>query len=259
MSKVTGSSNPAIPSERSAFRFLIPTETLLTDPITQPLITKYGLDTMNITAGTGLCMVWYPCRGYTIHNFVALRPDAQSRGVVEDWQAAGCNSRDDLLTTFSDAHPSIKAVLEKAEDIKLWPLLFRKPLKSWCKGRCVLIGDAAHAMLPHQAQAAAQALEDGAALAVMLSQLQSNDEIPQRLELFEQVRINRASAMQIFSNIPHDYVERVNHDVQPYINGPVPTNTKDFRKWVFSHNVVKESLAIMREHIGVREVHMDEP
>jgi len=190
-------------------------------------------------------LVFYPCRGETIQNFVAIHPDAESRGTEEDWQAAGCNSQDDLLAALPGAHPSIQAILKKADDIKLWPLLFRKPLKTWHKGRCVLVGDAAHPMLPHQGQGGAQALEDGAALAVMLSRLQSSDEIPQRLELFEKVRINRASAIQIFSTVGQELGEKVHKDAEPYVNGPVPKKPEEFRQWNFGYDVVKESLAVI--------------
>jgi len=114
-----------------------------------------------------------------------------------------------------------------------------------------MIGDAAHPMLPHQGQAGAQALEDGAALAVMLSQLQSCDELPQRLKLFEQVRIKRASALQIFSSVGQDQVHRIQEEAQPYVSGPVPKRPEELREWTFRHDVVKESLAVLREHIGV--------
>lgn len=38
----------------------------------------------------------------------------------------------------------------KAKEVKQWPLLFRAPIPSWHKGKLVLIGDAAHPMLPRK-------------------------------------------------------------------------------------------------------------
>lgn len=42
----------------------------------------------------------------------------------------------------------------------LWQLRDLGPLETWVSGRCILIGDAAHAMLPTQGQGASQAVED---------------------------------------------------------------------------------------------------
>jgi salicylate hydroxylase len=39
-------------------------------------------------------------------------------------------------------------MLAKAKDVKLWKLLFRAPLPTWHRGKLVIIGDAAHPMLP---------------------------------------------------------------------------------------------------------------
>lgn len=38
----------------------------------------------------------------------------------------------------------------KAKDLKQWPLLFRAPISSWHKDKLVMVGDAAHPMLPRK-------------------------------------------------------------------------------------------------------------
>lgn len=54
---------------------------------------------------------------------------------------------------YSDAHYLRVKILRlllnrKAKDVKLYKLLFRAPLPTWHKSRLVIIGDAAHPMLP---------------------------------------------------------------------------------------------------------------
>ncbi|KAI9661304.1 MAG: hypothetical protein M1821_009631 [Bathelium mastoideum] len=76
-----------------------------------------------------------------------------------------------------------------------------------------------------QGQGGAQAIEDGAALGALLSKLRSVEEVPARLRLFERVRKNRASAMQIFSNVGQDQAEKNQAKAQQYVDGPVPSKT----------------------------------
>jgi 2-polyprenyl-6-methoxyphenol hydroxylase-like FAD-dependent oxidoreductase len=52
----------------------------------------------------------------------------------------------------------------KPEDLRPDRLFLREPLQAWGVGRVTLLGDAAHPVLPHTAQGAAQALEDAVAL-----------------------------------------------------------------------------------------------
>lgn len=71
------------------------------------------------------------------------------------------------------------------DSILEWKLRVHLPLTTWIEGNVVLIGDASHPTLPHLAQGAAQAVEDGAVLATLLAKMQSKDEIPRILALFE--------------------------------------------------------------------------
>lgn len=67
------------------------------------------------------------------------------------------------------------------------------------------------------------AIEDGAALGALLSNIRSKDEIPARLQLFQQLRIDRVSAMVIFSSVGQDESARIADLAKPYVKGPVPS------------------------------------
>lgn len=65
-----------------------------------------------------------------------------------DWTSQATTEA--LLESYSDFAPSILACLKKAEDVKCWQLLQRHSIPSWVNGRFVLVGDAAHPMLPRK-------------------------------------------------------------------------------------------------------------
>lgn len=78
------------------------------------------------------------------------------------------------------------------------PLMSGAALDKWISpsSKLVILGDAAHAMVPYMSQGAAMAVEDGAALATALNQVSSPREIKFALRVFEKERVKRSSMMQ---------------------------------------------------------------
>lgn len=72
----------------------------------------------------------------------------------------------------------------------------QEPLPTYIKGRTVLIGDAAHAMVPYQGQGANQAFEDAEGLNVLFADATEREEIPGLLRIWDSVRRPRASEIQ---------------------------------------------------------------
>lgn len=77
----------------------------------------------------------------------------------------------------------------------LWRVSEVSPLPTWVSksGRVVILGDAAHAMVPFAAQGASQCVEDAGALAECLSRHDEAD-IPKLLRIFEMIRKPRAES-----------------------------------------------------------------
>jgi len=210
--------------------------------------------TMNINILQGTRLIFYPCRADEIQNFIIIYPTHHQEREQEDWNTGCYGTREDLLRVFPSAHSVVKGIFQVAPEngIKNWPLLYRAPLKPWHKQRCLLVGDAAHPMLPYQAQGGGMALEDAEALAVALTCMRNLElsELKRSLELFEKIRVSRASAMQIFSSVPREDSVKVENQARPYIEGKVPPGTPvDIRAWAFNYDVLDECEVVLREHL----------
>jgi 2-polyprenyl-6-methoxyphenol hydroxylase-like FAD-dependent oxidoreductase len=91
-------------------------------------------------------------------------------------------------------HPPFRALVASTSDgdLRMDDLRDREPLSEWGKGPVTLLGDAAHPMLPHAGQGAAQALED----AVVLGQaLRGSTPVDVGLRRYEGARIPRTRAV----------------------------------------------------------------
>jgi 2-polyprenyl-6-methoxyphenol hydroxylase-like FAD-dependent oxidoreductase len=84
----------------------------------------------------------------------------------------------------------LRAITEatRDEDLRIDELFDRDPIRDWGRGPVTLLGDAAHPMLPHTGQGAAQALEDAVALGIVLGR---GGELEPALRLYERVRSAR--------------------------------------------------------------------
>ncbi|KAJ2977609.1 hypothetical protein NQ176_g4271 [Zarea fungicola] len=198
-----------------------------------------------IAPTTRLIAGWYHTN--TIHNFVGLFSEASAQTGREDWQARV--DAEEVITRFKDFHPDIVNIIRKANDVRRWPLLYRPPLEKWHRDRLVLVGDAAHPMLPHQGQGGAQSIEDGLALGIALCGTTSKDEICERFKIYETIRRNRASVIQILSNVGMDQAEQLKHEVLPYLaEDKIPTNLETIRDFNFGHDATEASLEAMHRY-----------
>ncbi len=120
--------------------------------------------THQVWMGDGKHFMVYPVRRGELLNYVGFVPT--SSATIESWSAVG--DRDELAASFADWDPEITELLNEVDTCFWWGLYDREPLERWTTGRLVLLGDAAHPVLPHLGQGANQAVEDGVALAVLL-------------------------------------------------------------------------------------------
>lgn len=147
------------------------------------------LPVASVWLGENKHAVTYLLRGGELANLVGVveRDNWQQ----ERWTEKG--TRAQALADFADWHPTITTLLEQADQHYRWALFDRDPLDQWVDGRAVLIGDAAHPMLPFMAQGAVQAIEDGYVLARSLAEHGDRDIALQR---FFDARRDRTAAVQ---------------------------------------------------------------
>ena len=84
--------------------------------------------------------------------------------------------------------------------MSFWALIEMPRMPRWSRGRVMLLGDAAHAPLPHQGQGAGLAIEDGYALGVLLAQGGLED-YGSAFQAFEHLRKRRAWRVQAYSRV----------------------------------------------------------
>jgi salicylate hydroxylase len=85
-------------------------------------------------------------------------------------------------------------------DMSFWALIDLPRLPRWSRGRVMLLGDAAHAPLPHQGQGAGLAIEDAYALGALLARGGLKD-CGSAFEAFENLRKRRAWMVQAYSRV----------------------------------------------------------
>lgn len=110
---------------------------------------------------------------------------------------------EEVLPAFAGWHEPLLERFRRCRVFLRGAVFVRRPLEHWSFGRITLLGDAAHAMEPFQAQGAAQAIEDAYVLAQCLQGTPS-DEVPAALVRYEQVRMQRAEDLQESSRAAAD-------------------------------------------------------
>lgn len=95
-----------------------------------------------------------------------------------------------LMSPRFDA--TFRAVTSATEDLRCDELVDRDPIPVWGSGVVTLLGDAAHPMLPHTGQGAAQAIVDAVILGKVLS---SDVDIPTALRSYERERRGKTAIL----------------------------------------------------------------
>ena len=152
-----------------------------------------GKPALNIWIGADRHVMTYTIAAGESFNMVLSHVDPSDPAT---WKPE--NAIQEMRAYFSGWDPRLTKIIGMIDKTLKWPLLSGSPLERWVAptNKVLIMGDSAHAMVPYMSQGAAMAVEDGAALATVLSQIESYSEIPSALSVFEAVRMKRSGQMQ---------------------------------------------------------------
>ena len=146
--------------------------------------------------GAGKHFLVFPVRAGELINYVGfVSTDERTK---ESWSAPGDPAA--LAREFAGWDPLVEAIIAQVKTTFRWGLYDREPLATWTRGRLTLLGDAAHPMLPHAGQGANQAIEDGVALATVLSRADRTS-APRALLIYERLRREHTAGVQLKSRL----------------------------------------------------------
>ncbi|MDM9629689.1 FAD-dependent monooxygenase [Rhizobium sp. S152] len=150
----------------------------------------FDRENVSVFLGPAAHLVCYPLRETGNFNMVAIV--AGNSGAHAWLSQPSETQREQLTSRFKGWNRALTALFDKADGMNFWPLYEATPGK-WQNGRdTVLIGDAAHAMMPFAAQGAAMAIEDGYELAGFVA----TRPVAEALPLFEAHRVPRINRLR---------------------------------------------------------------
>jgi salicylate hydroxylase len=196
--KAIGLPDDLVFSGDMCYRAMIPGDKIAADPATRFLLDRFH---STMWYGPDRHLVHYFIRGGEWLNVGASVPSTMNHDV--SWSAPA--TVDEMVEDFASWDDRIATILSKAEGTSSkWALYRQRRNPFWADGHVALLGDAAHAMLPYQAQGASQAIEDAAVLAEELALVTRRD-IPSALLRYVSRRATHAGMVQDASLANRDF------------------------------------------------------
>lgn len=154
-----------------------------------------------------------------------------------------------LLSTDASTWPSLvqSALLSVPKaTLSIWPFYIVPPLPSWSSPshhRCIILGDAAHAIPPTAGQGASQAFEDAYSLAALLAKISSETPLEEALAFWEGYRKPRVErVVKLTLKLNNTRLPRVERDL--LAEGMVWTSenaeNREELEWLYNHHVEEE-------------------
>jgi salicylate hydroxylase len=230
-------------SGRVTNRHVLDVADLQDDPLLAPILDRPA---QNIWIGPGGHVLTHPIRGGA-----GIYMGVTTSGLSGDdafWSTPV--SQADMLAAREGWDPRVLHLIRAAPVITAYGLHDAEPMQRWIDGRVALLGDACHAMMPFQAQGAAQAIEDGAVLGETLAGV-SPHEVAAALARYEARRKPRASRVQALSRANGKTWHVPDGPEQRARDAALASGDSDFRAYEFLWSVGPEGAPAPAEAVAV--------
>ena len=264
ISAITGQDIPTIKNGKSAFRDLIPFDSIKAHPELGPYWEKVKTGFwIPVAKDHRSQVVTYPCGKSGYLNLALLHYTLPEHANKEGWTNPAAT--EDCIAATKGFNPLVHELLKLSTDTKVHTLHTRQPLPTLINGRGVIIGDASAPTQPQMAQGATTAIESAIALGMLFSNLEQSGakaeiSLQERLKLFNEAMHYRICLVQLMSDcIPYDpndplKVERrkqmevltEGRDAIPPID--YPPHGDMVRDLLYGHDVVKRVTKTLSEH-----------
>ncbi|KAL3479834.1 hypothetical protein BJX99DRAFT_255270 [Aspergillus californicus] len=171
----------------AAYRATVAMHEIRADPLLKWIADSPGL---NLWIGHNLHVMSYAIAGGEQYNLVLTHPtspEIRNRPATE--------ILDEMRSSYQGWDPVLRRLLDLVTHALDWPIHAIDIPETWAShsGKLVLLGDAAHAMVPYMAAGAAMAVEDAAALAAALNKLGSREDLADVVSKWTVVRKRRTT------------------------------------------------------------------
>lgn len=273
------------PYREHNYRAVIPRSRMLSNPITAPFMSS---PEAKLWVGPGAFVLGYRVASNKLYNLVIGVPRPGEGMPIGSWNhLADVETMRELVSEWCEEVRALASLVQQGECVS-WTLGEVGPISSYVStsGRVALVGDAAHALLPHAAQGAGMAIEDAASLAEFVSYLRSTEDLPKVMSAWSRFRQARVEHLRSISRgnasdmtlpdgerqIARDMKwiairdtqraqltelgpENVRKKVIRERPAPDPACKSTFepggRMWINGYDVSEESRRYCREHLGL--------
>ncbi|MCJ1400746.1 hypothetical protein MMC11_003954 [Xylographa trunciseda] len=204
---------------------------------------------INIWMGPDSHVVSYMLKGGGLYNIVLVCPDN-----LPELVSTAKADLQEMRDFFENWDPQLKLILGMVQETSKWRLQNSHEMYRWShpSGKFALMGDACHATLPYLAQGAAMAVEDGAVLGALFSQIAHPSQLKDLLLIYERIRKQRTTKVVTGSTHARDIYHCPDGDVQqerdrqfreeaPFEGFPNRFSDPAFQPWLYGYDAYREA------------------